>query len=148
MPRMNTLRPALLTLLVSLPLLASAQPRNDVFLLGEGDSKAVYRWAVTKPKWNAQPAWSPAAAPPLPMGKALEIGEAWLRKQHPDVKQFAVASITLKPREAAEGAGERWFYRLEFQPVVGGQRLWGGHFVAVVLFDGTVVEPRTEAPAR
>lgn len=146
MPRMKTIRAALLILFTVLPVLASAQPRGDVFLLGEGDGKTMNRWAVAKPTWDAQPRWSPVAAPPLPMGKALELGEAWLRKRHPEVRQFAVASITLKPREAGEG--ERWFYRLEFQPVVGGQRLWGGQFVAVVLFDGTIVEPRAEPSTR
>lgn len=81
----------------------------------------------------------------------MELGETWLRKRHPDLQKLVVSQVTLKAQgESGPGTREGWFYRIEYQPVVAGKRLWGGEFVAVVLFDGTVVVPRQEpyAPGR
>jgi hypothetical protein len=130
-----------------LPLLAYAQPRGEVMLLAEGDTKTMQTWEVSRQRWGAQPTWTPSSSgsPPLPIAKAVELGEGWLRKRHADVKQFAVSSVALRPQSSSgQDIVDGWYYRLEFQPVVAGQRLWGGQFVAVVLFDGTVVEPRSE----
>lgn len=140
-------RPLLVLAVTLLPLVAFAQPRGDVMLLSEGDTKTMQNWEVSRQKWAAQPKWSPASSgpPPLAIAKAVEIGEAWLRKRHADVKQFFVASVALRLQSSfGPDTSEGWFYRLEFQPIVAGQRLWGGQFVAVVLFDGSVVEPRSE----
>ncbi|MFN7309342.1 MAG: hypothetical protein ACK5S1_00915 [bacterium] len=133
--------------LAILAVTASAQPRGEVSLLGEGDDKTMHYWEVTRQKWAAQPKWLPSAAgsPPLPIAKAVELADAWLRTRHADVKQFAITSITLRSQSSSgPGIVDGWFYRLEFQPVVAGRRLWGGQFVAVILFDGTVVDPRSE----
>ncbi len=143
---MNVARAAAF-LMAIVSVVVGAQPRTGVLLLAEGDAKTTLNWEVSRQKWEAQPKWTPASAgpPPLEIAKAAALGEAWLRKRHPDVKQFAISSIALRPQasfgsEVADG----WFYRLEYQPVVAGQRLWGGRFVAVILFDGSVVEPRSE----
>jgi hypothetical protein len=132
--------------LVVLPLLAGAQPRSGVLLLAEGDTQTMQNWEVSHQKWEAQPKWTPASAdpPPLSIAKAVELGDVSLRKRHPDVKQFAISSVTLRPQSSSgRDIVDGWFYRLEFQPVVAGRRLWGGQFLAVVLFDGTVIEPRS-----
>jgi TonB family protein len=43
---------------------------------------------------------------------------------------------------------ECWYYRLAFDPVVGGRRLaGGGAFTVIVLMDGSIVEPRVESAA-
>jgi hypothetical protein len=138
-----TILRSLLLLLLAWPSIATA---NEVTLFGQGDMETMYNWAVSNEKLLAQPQWSPAAGPPpLPISKAVDLARAWMKKRHPDVKDFAIASVTLAPSNACcSGATERWYYRVEFYPIVGGQRLYGGHFIAVVLFDGTVVEPTAE----
>ena len=37
--------------------------------------------------------------------------------------------------------GVQWYYKIEFDPIIGGQMLFGSQFTAVVLLDGSVVEP-------
>lgn len=115
-------------------------------LFGQGDMETMYRWSVPRNRFVAQSPWTPAAgAPPLAISKAAEIAEAWIKAKNPEIKKFAVASIALTVgRTWGPESKDRWYYRIEFQPVVGGQRLSGGMFIAVVLFDGTVVEPRRE----
>ena len=130
-----------------LPVFAVAQPRGEVFLMGEGRDNVMQRWEVSRQQWQNQSKWTPTSggAPPLEISKAIELGETWLRKRHADVNKLAVSSVTIRP-QASSGPGviEGWFYRIEFQPIVAGKKLWGGELVAVVLFDGTVVEPRAE----
>ena len=119
---------------------------RDVTLFGQGDMDTMYNWAVPSEKLEAQPQWSPSAGPPpLSIAKAVEIAETWIKKQYPEVRQFAIASVALGRANAwSSSTAERWYYRIEFYPIVGGKRLFGGQFIAVVLFDGSVVEPRAE----
>ena len=130
-----------------MPAVVGAQPQRDVFLLGEGRNNVMHNWEVLRDKWEAQPAWTPGSGtpPPLAIAKAVELGEAWLLKRHSDLKKLAVQQITLKAQaESSPGTTEGWFYRIQYQPVVAGQRLWGGEFIAVVLLDGTIIAPRAE----
>lgn len=129
---------------LGLPTTASAQ--SDVVLFGQGDTQTMYQWVVPWKKFVAQPQWTPSSGnPPLPIAKAAEVADAWIKKKNPDIKAFSISSIALAVSHTWHGKPEdRWYYKIEFQPIVGGQRLFGGQFLAVVLFDGTVVEPRPE----
>ena len=140
----NILRAILLIALM--PTALSAQP-SSVFLLGEGRDNVMQNWEVAREKWDAQPKWTPSSAgpPPLSVGKAVEASELWLRKRHPELTQLAVSQIVLRMQSAAgSGTKDGWFYRVEFQPIVAGKKVWGADLVAVVLFDGTVVTPKSE----
>ena len=143
---MKTVAKAILFLAL-VPAVVGAQPQRAVFLQGEGRDNIMQRWEIARDKWQAQPKWAPSSngSPPLAIARAVELGEAWLRKRHSDVKKLVVTQVTLKAQaESGPDPGDGWFYRIEYQPVVAGKRLWGGEFVAVVLFDGTVVVPRDE----
>ena len=134
-------------LLALAPAIAGAQHQRSVFLLGEGRDNVMQKWEVARAKWQSQPNWTPTSEAPLPLkiAKAVELGDAWLRKRHPDLKKLVASQVTLKSQgESGPDTREGWFYRIEYQPVVAGKRLWGGEFVAVVLLDGTVVDPRSE----
>lgn len=138
---------AIAVLIALLPVLASAQPRDEVFLMGEGRDNVMQNWEISRQQWQAQPKWTPASSgpPPLAISKAVELGETWLRKRHADMNKLVVSAITIRAQSGSgPGVTEGWFYRIEFQPIVAGKKLWGGEFVVVVLFDGTVVEPRAE----
>ncbi len=124
---------------------ANAQSSSTVFLLGQGDMTTMHNWEVPRKQYEALSKWSPAdGSPPLAVNKALEIGSAWIKKRHPDVKQFDSSSLSFVRAGCCVSGDERWFYRIDFQPVVSGQRMYGGQFIAVVLMNGTVVEPRPE----
>jgi hypothetical protein len=134
------------TLLAGIAAWSASASATDVSLFGQGDMDTMYTWAVPREKFDAQLQWSPSAgSPPLPIGRAVEIADAWIKKQNPDVRQFVVTSVALARADSwGSGAAERWYYKVEFQPIVAGRRLFGGHFIAVVLFDGSVVEPSAE----
>lgn len=142
---------ALCGALAAIGMPAPAQSHKDVFLLGEGDASTLHRWEAPRGQYQALPRWTPASGeqPPLPIAKAVELGKVWIRKRYADVKHFEVTSVALMRAGCCVAADERWFYRLQFEPVVGGQRMFGGRFVAVVLLDGTVVDPKAEkTPSR
>ncbi|MBK7662762.1 MAG: hypothetical protein IPJ21_04275 [Sterolibacteriaceae bacterium] len=124
----------------------SVVAQSEVVLFGQGDARTMYQWAVPQSRFVALPRWSPSAGtPPLPIGKAAEIADVWIKKKNSEIKSFSISSIAIA---VGHGWGaepqDRWYYRIDFQPIVGGQRLYGGQFIAVVLFDGTIVEPRAE----
>lgn len=140
----NFLRAMLLIAL--LPTALSAQP-SSVLLLGEGRDNVMQNWEVPREKWRAQSKWTPSSAgpPPLSIAKAVEASELWLRKRHPDLKKLQVSQIVLRTQSTSgSGTEDGWFYRVEFQPIVAGKKVWGADLVVVVLFDGTIVEPKTE----
>ena len=125
---------------------AHAQSSRPVFLLGQGDMATMHNWEVPRKQYEALPTWSPAdGSPPLAVNRALEIGSAWIKSRHPDIKQFDSLSLSFVRAGCCVSGDERWFYRIDFQPVVSGQRMYGGQFIAVVLMNGTVVEPRIES---
>jgi hypothetical protein len=136
----------LVLLLAIVPALSTAQP-TAITLMGEGRDNVMQNWEVSREKWRAQPKWNPSSAgpPPLSIAKAVDIAESWVRKRHTDVSKLAVAQVLLRTQsQSGAGVEDGWFYRIEFQPIVAGRKVWGAELVAVVLFDGTVVVPRTE----
>jgi hypothetical protein len=142
------MRRALLCVMLFLPAsVPLAQTRGDVTLFAQGAMNGpMHNWEITNQRFEAQPKWQPSNATlPLSIPKALELAEAWIKKKNPEVKTFAVSSIALAPMGCCSNSvQDRWYFRVEFNPVVGGQRLYGGQFIAAVLFDGSVVEPRIE----
>lgn len=106
-----------------------------------------YRWEIPRPTAVALAPWNPTASPvPLSIGDAAQTGEAWLRQRNQEFKAFEITNVNLS-RMQPTLMPDRWFYRLDFDPIVEGRRLvGGGKYVAVVLLDGTVVEPRVEKP--
>jgi len=116
-----------------------------VYLFGQGTSEGLmFGFEVSAERVEKLPRWSPSGAqPPLPIGAAVQAAEEWIKKRHAEIRQFEVSTVALS-RVTWPGLADRWYYRIEFQPIVGGQRLYGGQFIAVVLFDGSVVEPRVE----
>lgn len=143
---MKTIIFAFLTF-VFIPTAAIAQQQRGVLLMAEGRDQIMQNWEVPREKWESQPKWAPSssAPPPLSIAKVVELGETWLRKRHSDINKLAVSQIALRVQsQSGSDTRDGWFYRVEFQPVVAGRKLWGGELIAVVLLDGTVVVPRSE----
>lgn len=134
----------IIAVLLTSPL--SAHARGNVVLFGQGDMETMFQWEISSEKFNSQPSWSPTAgAPPLAINKAVAIADAWIKKKNPEIKKFSLSSVAFFASQNWEAQpSQRWYFRIEFQPIVSGHRLYGGQFIAVVLFDGTVVEPRAE----
>jgi hypothetical protein len=70
-----------------------------------------------------------------------------LKQQNPEVKAFESSTVNVARGYGVFAQRDRWYYNISFDPVVGGRRLAGNAgFLVVVLMDGSVVEPRVEAP--
>ena len=88
------------------------------------------------------PEWRPADGdPPLSVARAVAIATAPARAQHPKFDDVEVRDVHLMTASCGRGVS-RWFYSIDFSPVIDGQRMFGGNVEAVVLMNGEVVEPR------
>lgn len=135
----------LMCIATALPLVG--QMPNQVFLCNAGNMENVYFWTITGDRFSAQPEWTPSSGTlPLTINKAVEIAESWIESKNPELKSYAVSGIEIASQRNL--GQERWFYKISFQPVIGGQRMnmMGnlGQFLAVVLLDGSIVEPRVQ----
>jgi TonB family protein len=109
-------------------------------------------WEIDQARMAALPAWSPnEGAIPFTPARAGAAAQSWLTRLHPDVKGWTeLQTVTL--RLGADGGAavppNRWFYAVRLQPannepvpasaaLADAGRVW-----VVVLFDGSVVEPR------
>jgi Ca-activated chloride channel family protein len=137
--------------------LPSAQPRPamTIVVFEPGGARSVYD--VSEEQSSRLPQWDQHATPepPLSMRAATQAAEAWLISRNREIRAFEASNLMLlrvAPAAVPDGVCghvECWYYRLAFDPVVGGRRLAsGGAFTVIVLMDGSVVEPRIEpAPA-
>jgi TonB family protein len=132
------LAPRLTTVAVSAQTLT-----GPILMTSQADADGtMYRWEISPARANGLVSWDPrTTAPPLSLEDAMKAGEAWLKQQNPEIKAFELSLVSLLHLRTPD----RWYYRLNFDPIVSGRRLISaGAFVAVVLFDGSVVEPRVE----
>jgi len=115
-----------------------------VYLYAEGTPEVTYEYSMPLKRAEKLPSWVPGSgSPPLSIGAAVRTGEEWLKKRNPEIKRFDVSNVTIaKMMTYTPSFGDRWYYRISFDPVVAAQRLYGGQFTVVVLFDNTIVEPR------
>ena len=104
---------------------------------------------ITEAEAQRLPEWDPESGKPapLPLDVAIKKGKEWLKKKNPKMDDFKVRSISLE-KVGFGSIPNRWFYKIEFDPVLGDQRLFGPWFAAVVLMDGTVVEPIVREPGK
>ena len=136
------------------PTPSSPAPPPSMFLLTTANGQNGTRYVFEIPLDRAErlPRWDQRISlePPLSMLEARKAAEAWFRIRAPEIRAFELVSLSLsravqRPQGGACGAAGCWFYRMSFDPVVADRRLFGGgDFTAVVLLDGSIVEPRTE----
>jgi TonB family protein len=122
-----------------------------VVVVEPGGARSVYD--VSEDRISRLPQWDQHATPepPLSMRAATQAAEAWLISRNREIRAFEASNLMLlwvAPAAGPDGVCRRvecWYYRLAFDPVVGGRRLpGGGAFTVIVLMDGSVVEPRVE----
>jgi TonB family protein len=123
---------------------AIGQPRSTIVLSGSVIQDGTrYLYEISPERASLLPRWDQRAGsePPLSLGGARKAAEAWLTSRAPEVKALDLTSLSFLNTNPAG----LWYYRLTFDPLVGGRRLPGGRdFTAVVLLDGSIVEPRVE----
>ena len=92
--------------------------------------------AATLPAWKAQ-----AQVLPLSVNDAIAKARVWVRSKNPKFEAFVPNDVSIK-RSASSEFGDVWYYSIGFDGVVGGVRMYSWSLVAVVLMDGSIVEPK------
>lgn len=87
------------------------------------------------------PAWSPQKGePPLSVFKASRAALTWAKAKYTRYDNVEISELMLTSY-SCRGVPDRWYYRVQFTPIIDGNRVVGwGNFVAV-LMDGSVVAP-------
>ena len=110
-------------------------------------------WEIDRSRLAALPPWTPnAGSLPLIASRAVAAAQTWLSQHHPNVTGWTEIETAMH-RMSAGGPGvptspNGWFYAVRLQPA-NGERLPptaaladAGRVWVVVLFDGSVVEPK------
>ena len=145
---MNVLRVAVAIVLVSTPLYA--QPETHPLRYMRVHNGGELQFDITRTQIEKVPAWTPqdGTAPPLQIDAAVDLGLASVRARHPDFSTFELGLIEISRIHTPHPLPNRWAYFVRFTPVVDGNRVMGGTYVAAVLMDGTILEPVTIPQAK
>src|SRR5687768_4050307 len=88
------------------------------------------------------PSWSPGTGvePPLSVAKASRFALAWAKAKYTRYDSVEIREIVLASYSCSISQ-DRWYYRIEFSPIIDGNRVFGMGNFAAVLMDGSVVGP-------
>jgi hypothetical protein len=88
---------------------------------------------------KSTPEWSPVQGePPLSISTVFRIVKDWSKHEYARYDDIAIRQISLREYGCTRHAS-RWFYIVDFQPVIDGNKLWGTANWVAVLLDGTVI---------
>jgi len=83
--------------------------------------------------------WSPAlGAPPLAMDKIVAVLEKWSSSKYPEYDRVVVDGISLRNYHCPD-VSARWYYIVDYIPVIDGGKKMGKYSSAVILMDGSVL---------
>jgi hypothetical protein len=140
----------LMTVFVTLVLAAGSAPPGKAVPITTitANDGAELRFVATESQIAAVPAWHPedGQAAPLDLRLAINLGRDSVRKRNPEIVEFALRSITMSRLDPPYD--DRWYYFIQFRPIVGGRPMVGGLYFGCVLANGTVVEPEPEKRTR
>lgn len=95
---------------------------------------------VSEAQHKKAPTWAPGRGePPVSIARVADIAEKWAKVKYRDFDSAKIQSIDLT-EYGCYGEPKYWHYVVHFIPVKAGKPQFGGYF-AVVLLDGTLVEP-------
>jgi hypothetical protein len=87
------------------------------------------------------PRWTPGDGdPPLSLARAVTAALAWAKERYKRYDSVTIREIALVEYSCSSVTG-RWYYRVDFMPMMEGSRLLGSGNFAAVLMDATVIAP-------
>ena len=118
---------------------------DGVHLLLTDFAGKVYDYRIGGEQAAALPRWEPGwgKPPPLRGDKAVAIATAWMKRRAPQFDRFEPFRIELT-RVSYLNRGVLWHYVIYADAVHGTRRIPAMGMQAVVLLDGSVVEPIEE----
>jgi hypothetical protein len=87
------------------------------------------------PTWNIE-----SGEPPLSISKAVAAAKAWGKKTYTRYDDVRIHSVSLSPI-GCFSVKDKWYYLVNFSPIIDGNSVYGSGYFAAVLMDGTVVGP-------
>ena len=102
---------------------------------------------ISRERLAATPEWvfDGRTLPPLSLPDAYRIASRWIAQKYPKIDSFRMRSYSVE-EAGHSGAPNRWYYTFDFIGRLDGTDVYGGPFMAMVLMDGTVIEPREMKP--
>ena len=126
--------------------LARTSPQGIVPLHAASYGESVREYSIIESQAEKLAKWDPAqTAAPLTTSQAITKARAWLKVRHPKFDGFEPTEISLR-RVSYSRFTALWYYTIRFDGLVGQTRSYVPEMEAVVLMDGTVVEPKRGKP--
>jgi hypothetical protein len=131
----------LLMLLCAWNLIAQEGDQLRLARIGCPSSKE-FIFQIPEAKLEGLPKWHPDGDKPLPVSlkRATELGRAALKIRHPSIQEFETSSVILREIVATKRYGA-WFYEIDYLGKRDGKPIGSCGLFAVILMDGTSVEP-------
>jgi hypothetical protein len=121
-----------------------AQPQSGAILFGTTLKDEPIEYWVSDALARKQPTWDPASAvSPLSTAAAVEIARKWVASRNPQLQ-----TVTSAPREISftrvsySPYSKLWYCVVRFDINLGGDQMYAPNQNAVMLLDGSIVEPR------
>ena len=97
---------------------------------------------IHEAKLERLPNWHPDGDKPAPLSlkRAAELGRAALKLRHPNIQEFETSSVTIREVVDNKRYGV-WFYLIDYLGKTDGKPVASCGLYAVILMDGTSVEP-------
>lgn len=93
--------------------------------------------AARTPEWE-----SADSEPPLALSRAMALSLEWAQKAYSRFDSVEISEISLRRLPCSRNR-DRWFYLVDFNPMIAGNRMYGTGNWAAVLMDGSVVGTQT-----
>jgi hypothetical protein len=114
-----------------------------VFRRQEQDG-ATTSFEISAERFRQLASWDPdaSATPPLPVGDAIHASTSWLQRTNPRPEAKSYLFLGAAFLRFPTRTSNRWYYQVNFAPVVGDATVGNGLVTVIVLFDGSIVEPK------
>ena len=91
---------------------------------------------VNSPKWSLG-----SGEPPLSISKAASIISDWANQNYTKFDSMKISSITLQENGCLV-LKDHWIYVVDINPIIDGNELFGGGYMAAITMEGKIIEPR------
>ena len=123
---------------------AYGQGRDEVPLFKAENGGKVIDYSISQERAKKLQKWDPTQTDvPLQVHEAVVKAQGWIKKRNPKIDSFVTSRIELGRVSYGQFYG-LWYYMIGFDGVVGGEQMHSWGLQAVVLMDGSIVEPQQE----
>lgn len=101
-----------------------------------------YQFCIKKDKANHLPKWSPIEELPLATHEAARVATTWYRAKYPEAKTAQIQSVSIQSLQETDKS--HWYFSFFISTTDEAELKALGYAIpiAIVLFDGTVVDPK------